>query len=42
LSCNLEKVKKLVTHRFKLDEAAQAFEFVRENKDKCIKAVIVI
>jgi len=42
LSCNLEKVKKLVTHRFKLDEAAQAFEFVRENKDKCIKAVIVV
>ncbi|ADQ45477.1 Alcohol dehydrogenase GroES domain protein [Caldicellulosiruptor kronotskyensis 2002] len=42
LSNNLDKVKKLITHRFKFDEAIQAFEFVRGNKDKCIKAVIVI
>lgn len=42
LSNNLEKVKKLITHRFKFDEATEAFEFVRENKDKCIKAVITV
>ncbi|WPX08302.1 NAD(P)-dependent alcohol dehydrogenase [Anaerocellum danielii] len=42
LSNNLEKVKGLITHRFKFDEAIQTFEFVKENKDKCIKAVIFI
>jgi len=42
LSKNIEKAKELITHRFKLEESAQAFEFVRNNKDKSIKVIITI
>jgi len=42
LSKNLDKASQLITHKFKLEQTLDAFEFAKANKDKAIKVVIEI